>query len=45
MVCSGLASNIDDYQKFESHDAYVEKLKKAHGRKSGFWGLLQNNPL
>lgn len=40
MVCSSLAAHIDDYQKFESHDAYVERLKKAHGRKSGFWGFV-----
>jgi hypothetical protein len=41
MMCSSLAANIDDYQKFESHDAYLGRLKKAHGRKSGFWDFVK----
>ena len=41
MECSSLAANIKDYQNFETHDAYVERLKKEHGRKSGFWGFVK----
>ena len=40
MECSSLSASIDDYLKFESHDAFVNRLKKEHGKKLGFWGLL-----
>ena len=36
--CDALASQIDDYEAFEPHAAYVARLKREHGRKSGFWG-------
>ena len=36
--CSALASQIGDYGTFEAHTAYVVRLKRDHGRKSGFWG-------
>lgn len=41
MECSSLATHIDDYLKFENHDAFLERLKKEHGRKSGFWSLIE----
>ena len=36
--CDVLASQIGDYGTFEPHTAYVVRLKRDHGRKSGFWG-------
>jgi hypothetical protein len=41
MECSSLAANIGDYFKFENHDAFLQRLKKEHGRKSGFWSLIE----
>jgi hypothetical protein len=35
--CGGLASAIADYGPFETHDAYVARLRREHGRKTGFW--------
>lgn len=39
--CTSLAANIEDYQTFENHDAFIHRLKKEHGRKSGFWNLIE----
>jgi hypothetical protein len=36
--CDGLASRIEDYGTFEPHAAYVARLKRDHGRKTGFLG-------
>ena len=38
--CEGLASRIEDYGTFEPHAAYVVRLKRDHGRKTGFWGHI-----
>ncbi|HEX9327958.1 MAG TPA: hypothetical protein VF915_15645, partial [Reyranella sp.] len=38
--CASLASAIADYGSFETHEAYTARLKARHGRKSGFWGLV-----
>ncbi len=35
--CDALASQIDDFGTVEPHDSYVARLKKEHGKKSGFW--------
>lgn len=35
--CAGLASAISDYGSFETHDAYVARLRREYGRKAGFW--------
>lgn len=37
--CARLAADIPDFGAFETHDAYVARLKEAHGRKFGFWSL------
>ena len=39
LECSSLASTIRDFGAFETHDAYVSKLRAEHGRKTSFWGL------
>lgn len=36
--CDALASQIEDFAIFEPHASYVARLKREHGRKSGFWG-------
>ena len=36
--CDTLASQIGDFGMFEPHATYVARLKRDHGRKSGFWG-------
>ena len=35
--CDTLASQIGDFGTFEPHATYVARLKRDHGRKSGFW--------
>jgi hypothetical protein len=35
--CAGIAANVASYEPFETHDAYVARLRREHGRKSGFW--------
>ena len=38
-TCARLARDIRDFGAFETHDAYVARLKEEHGRKFGFWSL------
>jgi Family of unknown function (DUF6880) len=38
--CQGLTSAITDYASFESHDVYVSRLRKDHGRKTAFWSIV-----
>ena len=38
--CAGLASAIEDYGPLPTHDAYLENLRAAHGRKRSFWTLV-----
>lgn len=38
--CSSLAPAIGNYGAVEAHDAYVARLKRDHGRKQSFWGLV-----
>ena len=38
--CAGLASAIPDYGSFESHDAYVSRLRREQGRKTAFWNMV-----
>lgn len=39
--CAMLTSAIDDYVSFETHETYAARLQAEHGRKSGFWGLVE----
>jgi len=36
-----LASQIEDFATVEPHNSYVARLKKEHGKKSGFWTWLE----
>jgi hypothetical protein len=38
--CAGLASAISDYGAFVTHVAYVARLRRDHGRKTGFWSAV-----
>ena len=38
--CSSLSSEIQDFGRFEPHDAYEARLRREHGRKSSFWSLI-----
>lgn len=40
MDCSSLSVSISDFKKFESHKVFLDRLKKEHGKKLGFWSLL-----
>jgi hypothetical protein len=37
-----LNSQIRDYENFETHDQFMERLRKTHPRKKGFWPLLRD---
>jgi hypothetical protein len=38
--CSGLSSTIEDFGRFEPHDAYAARLHREHGKKSSFWSAV-----
>ena len=40
MECASLASTIQDFGNFETHETYDAKLRGVHGRKSSFWSLV-----
>ena len=40
LECESLVGLIDDFQRFETHEAFLERLKADHGRKTGFWNLF-----
>ena len=40
-TCADLARGIEDFGTFETHDAYLARLKAQHGRKFGFWSLTK----
>ncbi len=40
--CASLASTIQDFGTFEAHDAYVDRLRYEHPRKSSFWSLTSS---
>ncbi len=38
--CAALAPAIADYSSFEMHEAYVNRLRREHGRKAAFWSMV-----
>ncbi|MBK3745250.1 hypothetical protein G3A39_39385 [Paraburkholderia aspalathi] len=38
--CGSMARYIDDFATIRTHDSYVADLRKVHGRKHGFWSLI-----
>jgi len=41
LSCARLAPHLPVPGSIESHTAFVARLQKAHGRKYGFWGLIE----
>ena len=39
--CDALASQIEDFGTVEPHANYVARLRRDHGRKSGFWSRVE----
>ncbi|TNC48713.1 hypothetical protein FHG66_12900 [Rubellimicrobium rubrum] len=39
LECESLASSVLDWGDVETHEAYLARLKKQHGRKSAFWSV------
>jgi len=37
LECSSLASSIQDFGTFETHETFASRLHARHGRKAGFW--------
>lgn len=40
-TCADLAGRIEDFAPIEQHNAYVARLKAAHGKKTGFWSRVE----
>jgi hypothetical protein len=40
LECQALSSSIEDYAAFETHDAFVKRIRSKHGRKTGFWSRV-----
>ncbi|ARZ23512.1 hypothetical protein BK210_09460 [Brucella melitensis] len=40
LECGALSRSIEDYHSFAPHEAYIADLRKMHGRKHGFWPLV-----
>jgi hypothetical protein len=40
LECQSLAAGIPNFAGFERHEAFVSRLRTQHGRKTGFWGQL-----
>ncbi len=38
--CQAIDPAINDYEGFPSHEAFVQELREKHGRKYGFWSLV-----
>jgi hypothetical protein len=37
LECAGLAANIGDFGKHETHPAFVARMRGKHGKKTSFW--------
>ena len=37
LECRALEPGIADHGRFETHEAFVARLRTRHGRKAGFW--------
>ncbi|HET6307009.1 MAG TPA: hypothetical protein VFG12_07475 [Rhodopila sp.] len=39
-TCEGLAASTPAYGGLETHEAYVARIRREHGRKTGFWNAV-----
>jgi hypothetical protein len=37
LECASLAANVGDFGKYETHEAFVARIRGKHGKKSSFW--------
>ena len=42
LECASLAASVSHFGAFETHGAYVTRLKAEHNRKSAFWDLASS---
>jgi hypothetical protein len=40
LECRTLEPSIGDHGRFETHDAFLARLRARHGRKTGFWSQV-----
>ena len=40
LECRSLLAGIQDFGTFETHDAFIGRLRAKHGRKTGFWSQV-----
>ena len=40
LECSSLASSIQNFGTYETHDTFANRLRTKHGRKVGFWAQV-----
>ncbi len=40
LECRSLVASIQDFGTFETHEAFVSRLRVKHGRKTGFWSQI-----
>ncbi|MCG7352169.1 hypothetical protein RQ744_15880 [Roseomonas mucosa] len=40
-ACASFAALLPEEPGFENHDVFMARLRREHGRKSGFWALLE----
>jgi hypothetical protein len=40
LECRSLLAGIQDFGTFETHEAFVSRLRAKHGRKTGFWSQV-----
>jgi hypothetical protein len=40
LECRSLVASIQDFGTFETHEAFVNRLRAKHGRKTGFWSQV-----
>ena len=40
LECASLASSIQDFGTFETHETFASRLHAKHGRKTGFWAQV-----
>ena len=41
LECRTLEAGIGDHGGFETHEAFVARLRARHGRKAGFWSRVE----
>jgi hypothetical protein len=39
LECASLAANVGDFGKYETHEAFVARIRGKHRKKSSFWSL------